>query len=37
MSEPDDEEDEDEESTNPMDYIWLTKAVRPFGSNDTQQ
>lgn len=28
MSDPDDEE---EESSNPMDYIWLTKAVRPKG------
>jgi len=30
MFEPDEEE---EEEYNPLDFIWLTKAVRPFGSN----
>lgn len=33
MSEPDDEE---EDEYDPFDYIWLTKAVRPFGSNNTK-
>jgi hypothetical protein len=35
MVDPD--EEEEEEAETPLDYIWLTKTVRPFGSNKTKR